>query len=73
MRLFHGAEWVNPPSGPPILLLSSELTARGFWRYTYSPWPGTTVTLTAPAGPAMMDPADPRYAELVADLLKGPP
>lgn len=65
MRVFHGAQWVGPSSGPRVLLLSSEPGSGQRWTYAYSVSPGVVVRLVVMPAPDLPDPADPVYAGIV--------
>jgi hypothetical protein len=64
---------VGPGNLHEVLLLASELTSGGLWRYTYSTAPGVRVTIVVPVAVAMTDPADSVYASIVTALTGGQP
>jgi hypothetical protein len=64
---------VQAPGVPPVLLLSAELTADGFWVLAYSVAPGRVVTVVTIPWPGLPDADDPAYALLVDQLVRSTP
>jgi hypothetical protein len=68
VRTFTGATWVRSSSGSEYLLLRSERSSGGNWLYTYSVYPGTTLTLVTVPGPGTPGPADTVIADMIDQL-----